>query len=140
MLVLMAALGAVLGAVIRPRLIAIPLAIGVVEGLRGVIDLLAPNAIDNVAAPFWSVWALAVAEAPEDGYLPLLGVSAAAAILSALLTLMIDRAPPKHATLAESTALQRRVLKGRYVRAKDMIEERPAQAKAEERQKALLGL
>lgn len=140
MLVLMAALGAVLGALVRPRLIAIPLAIGVVEGARGLVDLIAPSAIDNVSAPFWAVAALTISETPMDGYLPLLGVSAAAAILSALLTLLIDRGPLKPATLAESTALQRRVLKGRYVRAKDMIEDRPAQAKAEERQKALLGL
>ena len=134
MLVLMAALGAVLGAVVRPRLIALPLAIGVAEGARGLIDLAAPAAVDNVSAPLWAVAALNVAETPMDGYLPLLGVSAAGALLAALLTLAIDRrtAPP--------ATLQRRVLKGRYVRAKDMIEDRPAQAKAEERQKALLGL
>jgi len=72
--------------------------------------------------------------------LPLLGVSEGAALLTAILTLTIDRAPPKQTTLQEATAVQRRVRKGKYVRASNMIEDRPAQAKAEERQKALLGL
>ena len=140
MLVLMAVVGAVLGAIIRPRLIAIPLAIAVAEGCRGLIDLAAPLAIDNMAAPFWAKAALAVAVKPMSGYLPLLGVSAGAALLTAILTLTIDRAPPKQTTLQEATAVQRRVRKGKYVRASNMIEDRPAQAKAEERQKALLGL
>jgi hypothetical protein len=140
MLVLMAIVGAVLGACVRPRLIAVPLAIGVAEGCRGLIDLVAPTAVDNISAPFWAKAALGVAEDPLSGYLPLLAVSAGAALLTALLTLLIDRAPPRPASLAEATAVQRRVRKGRYVRAANMIEERPAQAKAEERQKALLGL
>ena len=108
LLVLMALVGAVLGAVVRPRLIAIPLAIGVVEGLRGLVSLAAPIAIDNDKAPDWAKLALGVELNPVDGYWPLLAVSGGAALIAGLLSLLIDRPPPPQLTLDQATAVQRR--------------------------------
>jgi len=140
LLVLMALTGAALGAAVRPRLMAVPVAIGLAEALRGLASLLAPAAVDNLAAPWWSQWALGIEEDPFAGYLPLLGVSGGAALLAAVLTMLTSPRAPRPVGVTEATKVRRRVVKGRYVRADGMIEERARQAEAEARQKALLGL
>ncbi|MFI4936168.1 MAG: hypothetical protein ACHP7N_16260 [Caulobacterales bacterium] len=137
---LMALLGAVLGAIVRPRLIALPVAVGLAEGIRGLIGLAAPIAVDNIQAPFWAKMALDITESPIAGYLPLLAVSAGGSLIAGVLALFIDQKAIKSVTLAEATANKREVKGGKFVRAEGMIEKRPAQLKAEERQKALLGL
>jgi len=139
-LVLMALVGAVLGAWVKPRLIAVPLAIGLAEGLRGLIGMAAPVAIDNYSAPTWAQWALAVVLDPVDDYLPLLAVSGGAALIAAVLAMLLGERTVKPISLQEAASFRRRVEKGRYVRAEGMIEQRPVQAAAEERQKAILGL
>jgi hypothetical protein len=140
LLVLMAILGAVLGVVIKPGLLAVPLAVAVAEGIRGLIGMAAPFAIDNSQALLPFQLALQVVESPMSGYLPLLGVSAGAALIAAVLSMLTEARPVPEVTLAEATALRRRVRRGKYVRAPDMIEDRPAQKAAEERQRSLLGL
>ena len=140
LLVLMALVGAVLGAIVRPRLIAIPLAIALAEGMRGLVSLAAPIAVDNDKAPVWATFALGVELNPVDGYLPLLAVSGGAALIAGLLTLLIDRPPPHQLTLDEATAVQRRVRNGRFVRADNMIEKHSVLNRAEARHKSLLGL
>lgn len=139
-MVFMALVGAVLAVVVRPRLIGVPLAIGGAEGLRGIVSLLAPAAVDNPQAPWWSQWSLAIELDPLAGYLPLLGASGGAALIAAILMMLTAQKTPRAISLSEATQVRRRVVNGHYVRAEGMIEERPRQTKAEERQKAILGL
>src|SRR5580698_5909048 len=127
-LVLMALVGAVLGAWVKPRLIAVPLAIGLAEGLRGLIGVAAPLAIDNTNAPMWAQWALAVVIDPVDDYLPLLAVSSGSALIAAVLAMVLGERTVRPVSLSEATAFRRRVEKGRYVRAEGMVEQRPVQA------------
>ena len=67
-------------------------------------------------------------------------VSGGAALIAALLAMWLDPKTPQSLSLQEATSVRRRVQKGRYVRAEGMVEARPIQAEAEQRQKALLGL
>jgi hypothetical protein len=114
LLVAMALLGALLGAFLRPRLISPFAAVALTEVLHIWMGLTVP-------------------------LLPLIGASGGAALIAAVL-MMTRRDKSFAAAPLNDAAAQRRVRKGRYVRDPDMIEERPAQIRAEARQKALLGL
>jgi hypothetical protein len=142
LLVLMALMGAVLGALVRPRLLAIPIAIGLAGGLRGLISLAAPLAIDNDKAPFWAQLSLGAALSAVDGYMPLLAASGGGALIAGLLALITDRPAPKSLTLDEATAVRRCVRNGKYVRTQNMVDEGSAGANtsAEARQRSILGL
>ena len=115
LLVAMALLGALLGAFLRPRLISPFVAVALTEVLRAWMGLGTP-------------------------LLPLVGASGGAALISSVIMIASRRDAPFAAAPLDVGAAQRRVRKGRYVRAPNMIEERAAQTEAEARQKALLGL
>jgi hypothetical protein len=140
LLVIMALLGAILGALVKPGMLAVPIGVGVAAGLRSLIGQVAPAAVDNPDASFWAKWALGVTDSTMGGYLPLLGVCGGAALISCLLCMALDRRAPVAATFEEATRVRRPVRNGRYVRDPDMLEQRLSQRQAEARQKALLGL
>jgi hypothetical protein len=139
---LMALIGALLGARVRPRLVGVLLAIGLAAGFRSAVAMFAPEAVDNIRAPIWAQWSLAVAVDPLDGYLALLAVCGGAALISAVLGMVFDRRPAAARSVVgvDDDRTLRGVRGGRYQRAAGMVEERPLQAKAEARQKELLGL
>jgi len=139
-LVVMSLLGAVLGVLTRPRFAAVPIAVGLAEGTRWLIGMGAAQAFNNAGAPDWEVWAVSVTANPLDDYLPLLAVSSGASLIAAALAMVHDRHSPGDTAVSEATRVSRAVRGGRYVRAAGMIETRPAQDKAERRQKAILGL
>ena len=136
LLVFMALVGAGMGAWIKPRLLAVPLAISAVEGARGLIGISAPAAVGLGSAPASIV--LGVIEDPVDDYLPLLVVSGGAALIAAVMGMILD----KRATDAAAARAPPRRLKAQkgLVRADGMAEPRDVRAKAEQRQKAILGL
>jgi hypothetical protein len=140
LLVVMALVGAILGALVKPGFLSVPIGAGLAAGLRSLIGQAATPAIDNPSAPVWAQLALRVTTSAMGGYLPLLSVCAGAALFSSLLCLVLDRHAPHAGTLEEATRVRRPVRNGRYVRDPDMIEQRLSQRQAEARQKALLGL
>jgi hypothetical protein len=140
LLAIMALLGAVLGALVKPGILAVPIGVGLAAGLRSLIGQVAPGAIDNPNAPVWSQLALQIASSPMGGYVPLLSVCGGAALISSLLCMAIDRRSPTATTFEEATRVRRPVRNGRYLRDPDMVEQRLSQRQAEARQKALLGL
>jgi hypothetical protein len=136
----MAVCGAILGATIRPRLMGLPLAVALAGGMRALIGVLAAPAVDHPDAPIWNQLSLAASLDPVGDYIPVLGACGGAALIAALLGMLLEPKTQAPATVSELTATRRRVDNGRYVRAAGMVEERPVQARAEERQRALLGL
>jgi hypothetical protein len=139
-LVVLSLLGAVLGALTRPRFVAVPIAVGLTLAVRWAMGMAAANAIDNADAPGWEVWAVSAIADPLDDYLSLLAGAAGASLIAAALALITDRHEPREVTMSEATRVARAVRGGRFVRAEGMIESRPVQDKAEQRQKAVLGL
>jgi hypothetical protein len=139
-LVVMSLLGAVLGALTRPRFAAVPVAVGLAMAGRWALGMAAANAINNADAPGWEVWAVAAIADPLDGYLSLLAGAASASLIAAALALITDRHQPRAVTISEATRVDRAVRGGRFVRAEGMVQARPVQDKAEQRQKAILGL
>jgi hypothetical protein len=139
-LVVMSLLGAVLGALTRPRFAAVPVAVGLAMAVRWALGMAAANAIDNADAPGWEVWAVSAVADPLDDYLSLLAGGGGASLMASALALITDRHKPGDVTIAEATRLDRTVRGGRFVRAEGMIETRPVQDRAEQRQKAVLGL
>jgi len=139
-LMLMALMGAVLGALTKPRFVAAPIAVGLVEGMRWLVGLSAASAINNADAPVWAIWSLSIVSDPLDDYLPLLAVSAGSSLFAAAMAMVHDRHRPPAVSVAEATRNSRQVRNGRFVRVEGMVEERAVQQQAERRQRALLGL
>jgi hypothetical protein len=137
-LVVLSLLGAVLGALTRPRLAAVPIAVGLVLGARWMIGLAGGHA--NAAASALELWAYSTCADPLDADLSLLAGGGGASLIAASLAFLYDRWKPHGVAASEATRLGRSVRGGRFVRAEGMIEARPAQDKAEQRQKAILGL
>ena len=139
-LVLMALVGAVLGALVRPCLLAVPVAAALAASARAVIGLAAPIAVDDDTAPEWAKLCLSIISDPLGDYLPLLAAAAGAALIAGLLAMLVDKQAPRHITLEEATALQRRVRGGRYVRADDMMGKHSLLNRSEARLRSILGL
>jgi hypothetical protein len=139
-LVVMSLLGAVLGALTRPRFAAVPIAVGLAMAARWALGMAAANAINNASAPDWEVWAVSAIADPLDDYLSLLAAAAGASLIAAALALITDRPQPREVSTSEATRVDRAVRGGRFVRAEGMVQARPVQDKAEQRQKAVLGL
>jgi len=136
----MSLLGAVLGALTRPRFAAVPIAVGLAMAARWALGMAAANAINNASAPDWEVWAVSATADPLDDYLSLLAAAAGASLIAAALALITDRPQPREVSTSETTRVDRAVRGGRFVRAEGMVQARPIQDKAEQRQKAVLGL
>jgi hypothetical protein len=107
---------------------------------RWALGMAAANAINNASAPDWEVWAVSAIADPLDDYLSLLAAAAGASLIAAALALITDRPQPREVSTSEATRVDRAVRGGRFVRAEGMVQARPVQDKAEQRQKAVLGL
>ena len=117
-LMLMALMGAVLGALTKPRFAAAPIAVAFAEGMRWLVGILAASSPD---APIWATWSFAVVSDPLDDYLPLLAVSVGSSVIAATITMVYDRHQPRDVPVSEATRLSRQVRNGRFVRAEGKI-------------------
>ncbi|HTX51656.1 MAG TPA: hypothetical protein VME40_19955 [Caulobacteraceae bacterium] len=139
-LVVLSLLGAVLGALARPRFAAVPIAVGAALAVRWMIGVSGGHAIDNAGASGLELWAFSALSDPADDYLSLLAGAGGASLIAAVLAFIHDRHKPRDVSVSEATRPNRMVRAGRFVRAEGMIEARPVQDKAEQRQKTILGL
>jgi len=140
LLVLFALAGALLGVVVRPSLLAAPCAASLAGILRGLLGVAASLAVDNARAPFWAKASLAIVEQPLSGFPPVLCASISGALFSSVLVMLTDRRRTAPFLPDSSAGAGRPVRKGRYVRAPEMVSDRPAQSEAERRQRSVLGL
>ena len=139
-LVFLSLLGAILGALIRPRFAAAPIAVGVALAVRWAMGVEAGRALNNAGASVLELWAYAAVADPLNDYLSLLAGAGGASLIAATLAFLYDRQKPREITVSEATRQVRTVRGGRFVRAEGMVETRPVQDRAEQRQKAILGL
>src|SRR5215469_18482446 len=80
LLVLMGVVGAVLGASIKPRPLAVPAALALAAAVRALIGVLAPMAVGETPPPFFARIAFQIVQDGADDYAPLLSVAAAGAL------------------------------------------------------------
>jgi hypothetical protein len=133
LLVLIGLVSAVIGASMRPRLLAVLLATVVAGGLRGLVGVASFLAVDSIHSPVWAQMALSSTESTLADFRLLVAIGFGAATLGALVASFTRRR-------VRAGDGPRPVRKGRYARAPEMIEDRPQQEAAEQRQKALLEL
>jgi len=136
LLVSMAILGAALGAYLRPRPLAVVLALGAAGGIRGGLDLIVRLAGHKYDPPEWLLRLEAVVNAPSAGYLFVIGSAGGAALFAALLCMLLDETPYRPFWLPAEGGVRTRDRTGRYKRVADMIEERSIHAAAEARMHA----
>src|SRR4051794_18702418 len=86
-----ALIGAALGAYLRPRALAIVLALGSAGGLRGLMGLFEGMMVKGDDAPPWQVTYAALLADPLTGYLPVIGAGAAGSVLAAVMCLFFDK-------------------------------------------------
>ena len=136
LMILLALAAAALGALLRPRMLAVLLAVGLAAGARPALLFLARLAGSGDDAAGWAGDIQRLMESPFTSYLALICVGAGAALFAALLRLLFEGRSARALWLPQEGDLRRRRRDGRFVRAPDMIEERPIHDRAEARIKA----
>jgi hypothetical protein len=136
LLIVFAVFGAALGAYMRPRPVAVVLALVLAGAIRGGLQFAAHLIERTPAPPAWMTMLDSVIDAPGAGYVALIAVCGAGAFFSALMCLAFDHAPGEAFWLPKEGAVRRRDGTGRYQRLARMVEDRPNQSAAEARIKA----
>jgi hypothetical protein len=139
LLIVFAVFGAALGAYMRPRPVAVVLALVVAGAIRAGLQLAAGLIERTPAPPAWMTMLDDIIAAPEAGYVALIAVCGAGAFFSALMCLAFDHGPGEGFWLPKDGAVRRRDGSGRYQRLARMVEDRPEQSAAEARIKAAHG-
>jgi len=133
LLAIMAVVGAALGVFMKPRILAIPFTVAVAGGVRALLGLAAMPAAGGSQGPDWAEFSAVVVGQQLEGYPMMIGACLAGALIAMVLGGWADRREPA------PSDLPRRIRNGRLERTAGMVEERPQQKAAEERQKSLLG-
>lgn len=134
--VVIALLCAALGAFLRPRALAVVLAVGLSSGVRAAALFVADLAGARDDAATWGGDMLRFFESPFTSYLVLTIAGAGAALFAGLLCLLLEEKPVEPFWLPKEGDLRRRGRDGRYIRAAEMIEERAIHNRAEARVRA----
>jgi hypothetical protein len=138
-LIAFALIAAALGAYMRPRLLAVAVALGLAAGLRALLAFVAglPPKTDDPAP--WLVAAQGLLAQPAAGYLPLMAAAGGGAAFAALACLFIEDSPQRAFWLPQQGDVRTRDATGRYKRLASMVEERPIQSEAERRLREAAG-
>jgi len=138
-MVVMAVVGAALGAFMRPRVFAVALAIGLAGGLRGLLLYIARLApIGDNGPPAWSQTLSHAFAGPLASYMMVMVAGGGGALFAALMCLLLDEKPVRPFWMPPEGDMRLRDRTGRYVRAAELIAERPIHAEAERRIQANL--
>jgi hypothetical protein len=129
-----ALVGAVLGAYLRPRPLAIVIAIGVPGGLRGMLSWVAGMIGQPDDPAPWQVMVAKVAADPVSGYLPVIAAGAGGAVIAAVLCVLLEKEGQSLPFwMPQEGGVRTRDRTGRYKRLANMVEDRPLQSEAERR-------
>jgi len=134
LLVVFAILGATFGAYMRPRPVAVALALLAAGGIRGGLDFIARLAHRDINDP--PGWIDALKEMLEPslaGYLPLIATAGGGALLAAVMCALFDDTPGRPFWMPSEGDVRIRDRTGKYKRVADMIETRSIHASAEAR-------
>jgi hypothetical protein len=134
--ILLALIGAALGAFLRPRAVAVAFAGGLAAGLRPALLFLAHLTGQGDDAPGWAGDLQRLLESPFASYLVLIAAGLGASLFAALLCLLFEEKPARPFWMPQDGDVRRRDRTGRFVRAADMIEERAIHNHAEARVRA----
>lgn len=129
--VTIALLGAALGAFLRPRVLAVVLAIGLSAGARGAAVFVASLAGGRDDAATWAGAVLRYFESAFTSYFVLTIAGTGAALFAGLLCLLLEEKPVQPFWLPKEGDERRRGRDGRYIRAAELIEERAIHNRAE---------
>lgn len=134
LLAVFAVLGAAMGAYIRPRPVAVGLALLAAVGLRGGLDFVARLAHRDINDPPGWIDALKdMLEPAMAGYLPLIATAVGGALLAAILCAIFDKTPDRPFWMPSDGNDRKVDRTGRYKRVADMIEKRSIHNSAEAR-------
>jgi hypothetical protein len=137
LLILSAVFGAALGAYVRPRPLAVVLALVLAGATRGVLHLTCAQLGRTVAPPGWLNALEDLIASPLAGYTPMIAVAGSAALFAALLCLILDQRPFGSFWLPNGDAVRLRDRTGRYRRVDHMVETRTVQTAAEARMRSV---
>lgn len=134
LLIAFAILGAGLGAYLRPRPLAIVLALGLSAGVRGGLDFIAHLAArDANDPPKWLATLDGIITPASAGYVPVIAAAAGGAVFSAVMCMFFDETPYRPFWMPAEGGVRTLDRNGRYKRVADMIEERSIHRSAEAR-------
>lgn len=131
-----ALLCAALGAFLRPRALAVVLAIALSAGTRAAAVFAGNMSGARDDADTWGGALLRYFESPLTSYLVLVIAGAGAALFAGLLCFLLEEKPVEPFWLPKEGDERRRGRDGRYVRAAGLIEERSIHNRAEARVRA----
>ena len=137
LMILLGLTGAALGSLLRPRTLAVLLALGLAAGSRPGLLFVARLAGAGDAAGGWAGDIQRMLESPFASYGALICVGAGAALFTALLGLLFEGRSSRAFWLPREGDVRSRRRDGRFVRAPDMIDERSIHDRAEARIKAV---
>jgi len=136
LLVVIAVLGAGLGAYLRPRPVAVVLSLGAAAGARGALDFVVALAGRKYDPPPWLEFLQAISISPSASYLSVLLAAGGGSLFAAVMCMFFDETPYRPFWLPPEGGVRARDGTGRYKRVADMIEERAIHAAAEARMHA----
>jgi hypothetical protein len=131
-----ALLGAALGAFLRPRVLAVVLAVMLSSGARAGAVFIANLSGARDDAATWGGDVLRYFESPFTSYLVLIIAGTGAALFAGLLCMLLEEKPVEPFWLPKEGDARRRGRDGRYIRAAGLIEERAIHNRAEARVRA----
>ena len=134
--IVLALIGASLGAFLRPRLLAVVFAAALSAASRTGPLFVAHLAGGRDDSPNWAGDVIRFMESPLTGYLYIVAAGAGAAIFAALLCLLLEETPSRAFWMPQEGDARLRGRNGKFIRAADMIQERAIHNRAEARIRA----
>lgn len=134
--VVLALIGAALGAFLRPRALAVAFAAALSAGSRAGSLFVVRLARGTDDSPNWAGDVFRYMESPLTAYPVIVSVCTGAALFAALLCLFLDEAPSRPFWIPDEGDARRRDRTGKFVRAAGMVEDRAIHTSAEARIRA----
>jgi hypothetical protein len=138
-LIVLAVVGATLGAFMRPRPMALVLALGLAGGLRAGMAFVAHLGEQRLDHPDWAQYLSIYMASPGAGYLPLMAAAGGGSLFAGLLCYLLPDGSTRAFWLPAEGDVRVPDRTGRYKRADDMVRERSAPTEHEQRMRDALG-